>query len=680
MRERQRLRTRALELLGLYTVTVSGPLFIELSGEPKFFTSRQTSPSAFVAFALIVAVAPPLVLALAAAAAGIASKRAGAVVHAVWIALLALAGLGQIVSGLPSALAVVLALAGAAALSSLYLRTRPLRAVAAALAPLPLVAVLLFVFTGAAASEVRGADATPVVMLVLDEATGTSLLDARNQIDPQLFPNLARLVHDGTYYRNFTAAADETTRVMAGLMTGDKWHEHAKPTAAEYPHNLFTALGGTYRIHANEAASDFCPPGICQRRTRSGLDLLKAAGLIFAHRVLPGGLSDGLTSRRSIVSNAYDPQAAARQVTDTTRVHKAPLVLAELGEGRRPAHFEHWLRRIDGNVGRTLYFKHLLMPHVPWQYLPDGRLYRHRDDWIRGMSDPPAFGDRWLLIQDYQRHILQFAYVDKLVGQMVAKLKELGIYNKALVVITADNGESFLHKGHDRHVADAETFTDIASTPLFIKYPHQKHGGYDDRHFRTFDLLPTIADTVGIKLHWKLLGRSLRDPAAQVPDTVYVRREQHMEGSTFHISLAGYERKRRQALRAKLRTFPGGDVWRPGPDPRLIGRAVPGAPRANAVSAHLNPALGRVLTRVRPASNFMPSNVTGTLTGSGAGRPLALAVDGRIAAVGWSAKLAGDPHTYFTFMVEPSYLSAGRNRVALYEIRAGGRFRRIPFV
>ncbi|MDQ3858820.1 MAG: hypothetical protein M3327_10305 [Actinomycetota bacterium] len=74
------------------------------------------------------------------------------------------------------------------------------------------------------------ASRTPIVVVVFDEFTGQTLLDARNRIDPVLFPNFARLVRDGgVYYRNYTAAGDETTRVIAALLTGDKRHEHTLP-------------------------------------------------------------------------------------------------------------------------------------------------------------------------------------------------------------------------------------------------------------------------------------------------------------------------------------------------------------------------------------------------------------------------------------------------------------------
>ena len=48
-----------------------------------------------------------------------------------------------------------------------------------------------------------------------------------------------------------------------------------------------------------------------------------------------------------------------------------------------------------------------------------------------------------------QRHLLQLAYVDSLIGDLVQELKAQGIYDDALVVLTADHGISFEPGGAD---------------------------------------------------------------------------------------------------------------------------------------------------------------------------------------------------------------------------------------
>lgn len=471
--------------------------------------------------------------------------------------------------------------------------------------------------------------ATPVVMLVLDEFTGTSLLDARNEIDPARYPHFAALAGDGTYYRNFTAAADETTRVMAALMTGGMWNDHAHPTAAYYPRNLFTLFGPTYRLRVREAASDFCPRRLCH-------------------------------------AAPHDKQA----------------ILHELGGGRRPAGFDSWLQTIDGRADNTLYFKHLLLPHVPWQYLPDGQMYRrHPVEYVPGLNGPPSFSDTWLLQQGLQRHLFQVALVDRILGRLVDRLERIGLYEKALIVVTADNGESFLRKGHDRHIADAATFTDIASTPLLIKRPGQHDGGYDDRHVRTFDVVPTIADAVGLKLPWRVLGRSIF--RSKVPDRVEVHREQFGKGGVFSVSMSGYERARRRALDRKIALFGSGadgpGVFGIGPNRALIGRSVDELrpTDSTAVRGRITAEVRGLLGRVDTSSGFLPANVTGTVAGARRGTPVALALNGRIAAVGRTAQLAGDRHVYFSFFAPPAAFADGRNRAEVFTVGAGERLERI---
>ena len=61
----------------------------------------------------------------------------------------------------------------------------------------------------------------------------------------------------------------------------------------------------------------------------------------------------------------------------------------------------------------------------------------------------------------------------------MAKLKAEGIWDKALVVLTADHGVSFIPGQHRRSVT-AANFSDIASVPLFVKLPHEKVGRIDD--------------------------------------------------------------------------------------------------------------------------------------------------------------------------------------------------------
>jgi Sulfatase len=695
MGERVPVPVRGLHLGVLYALAVSQPLLNLLGNNADFFTSRQLTSGKVLWFALVVGLGIPLILYAIDTAAGFASEGIGWYVHLALICGLGLLLAAQIARKIidPSVGAIVLAAVLAGALTAIYARSAQLRSIVSLFAPLPLLVLALFLFNtpahkivfpgSTAAANVTVAGHVPVVFVAFDEFTGTSLLGRDNKIDARMFPNFAALTKDGTYYRNYTAAADETTRVMAGLMTGDMWHEHALPIAADYPHNLFTLFGKSYRMRVSEEATDLCPLKLCHQEGASSSSVFKDAGLVYLHQISPKPLEKKLTpvnetlgkfsdadadQKEDANSNNDVPATGSGAGTDNNRPHGRDKILNELGGGGRPARYEQWLRTIDAKADRTLYFKHVLLPHVPWQYLPDGQMYRtHAQEYIPGINQEPSFGDKWLLQQGYQRHVMQVGLVDRMVGQLVARLKQVGIYDKALIVITADNGESFLHPNHDRHIADATTYTDIASTPLLIKLPGKHDGGYDDRHVRTFDVVPTIADAAGLRMPWKVDGQSVLQHGAPAPVAVY--REQGKKGRVFRTSLAGYDRARRAALQRKTRLFSHG-LYGIGPHPELIGRQVAALSGELApAKAVLNPELRKALGAVDPDASYVPANLAGRIEDAPRGTPLALALNGKVAAVGWSAQLAGDKRVYFSFFAPPGSFEKGRNSARIYKIQ-----------
>ena len=77
----------------------------------------------------------------------------------------------------------------------------------------------------------------------------------------------------------------------------------------------------------------------------------------------------------------------------------------------RNKRFEDWIQNDQPSRRPALNFKHTLLPHVPWQYLPDGKQYRRR----RATRSPACRAsptrtdaDRVLL----QRHLLQTGFAD----------------------------------------------------------------------------------------------------------------------------------------------------------------------------------------------------------------------------------------------------------------------------
>ena len=83
------------------------------------------------------------------------------------------------------------------------------------------------------------------------------------------------------------------------------------------------------------------------------------------------------------------------------------------------------------------------------------------------------------------------------------------------------------------------------------------------------------------------------------------------------------------------------------------------------------------LHSVRRASGVVPAQIAGELRGGRAGgrRDLAVAVNGRVEAVGRSFHLRGDPREYYAMMVPEAALREGPNSVQVLQVARDGRVR-----
>ena len=85
---------------------------------------------------------------------------------------------------------------------------------------------------------------------------------------------------------------------------------------------------------------------------------------------------------------------------------------------------------------------------------------------------------------------------------------QLGVYDQALVIVTADHGASYRESTPRRGIS-VRNLADIVRVPLFIKLPGQRDGAIVDGIAESVDVLPTIADVLGMRLPFPVDGRSL---------------------------------------------------------------------------------------------------------------------------------------------------------------------------
>jgi hypothetical protein len=130
-------------------------------------------------------------------------------------------------------------------------------------------------------------------------------------------------------------------------------------------------------------------------------------------------------------------------------------------------------------------------------------------------------------------------------------------------------------------------------------------------------------------------------------------------------------------VRRRLRQLGSGD-WASlftafGPHRELIGRPVADVGAASGIRGRLT--LARSFAHVRRRSGVVPTQIAGRIHGSGPGheRDIAVAVNGRIVAVGRSFHLRGQAVESFSVMVPEDTLREGRNRIEVLEVADNGR-------
>jgi arylsulfatase A-like enzyme len=88
------------------------------------------------------------------------------------------------------------------------------------------------------------------------------------------------------------------------------------------------------------------------------------------------------------------------------------------------------------------------------------------------------------------RYDAEIAYTDAALGRLFAAMKELGLFDPALIVLTSDHGEHFQERGLWRH--GNSLYAPLLDVPLVVKYPHQQEEAVVEVPVTTLDLVPTV--------------------------------------------------------------------------------------------------------------------------------------------------------------------------------------------
>ena len=149
-----------------------------------------------------------------------------------------------------------------------------------------------------------------------------------------------------------------------------------------------------------------------------------------------------------------------------------------------------WIRERAGRP--FFFFLHLYEPHAPYEA-------------------PEPFASRYP--DPYDGEV---AAADAVVGDLVAELKRLGIYDRATVVLLSDHGEGLGDHGEGQH--GIFLYRETLQVPLLVKLPGGKRGGERiAAPAQLADVTPTLLSLAGLEVPRELPGLFSPGPSGDAP-------------------------------------------------------------------------------------------------------------------------------------------------------------------
>ena len=326
---------------------------------------------------------------------------------------------------------------------------------------------------------------TQIILISVDTLRGDHLSSYGYSRDTS--PNISRLVEDSMYYTQAYPNGCWTMPSHMSLLTGTLPSRHGVSSYWGAPFETYQVLNQSIQTMT---------------------EILKARHIhTMKFALLPDelGFSKGFD-----MNNSYDPF-----FNETV--------------------LQNVLQEIDNFKEKDFFlFVHTWMVHAPYtncHFLESGKIPREEWDYINNFREISPIKDR--LVDDFRDYLVKYNlynpvdcvtlydsgihYVDRYIGKMIDKLKELGIYKEAMVIIVGDHGEHF-----DEHFPDLfysyhgkEFYEEFIKVPLILKYPYGFQSGTAAQTVSLVDVFPTVFDFYEWPIPGFVQGESLLKPVQQ---------------------------------------------------------------------------------------------------------------------------------------------------------------------
>jgi arylsulfatase A-like enzyme len=399
------------------------------------------------------------------------------------------------------------------------------------LIPTALAAALLLLAPGCGRREAAPENRGPNIVLIVVDAMRADRLSCYGY-DRPTSPNLDALAAEGVLFTDAMAQGAETVTSIPSLLTGRLPREHGV---------LWVQLDG--KVYSG--------PGL---RLPTLAEMLKKHGYVTAAISASPLVGPGIGVDRGF--DYFDQECG--------RVSVWQLKSADKLNQRA----QLWLDRYRPGQGPFFLYLHYLDTHN--QYRPPSAFaafgrpgYTSRDNQVNAdyndVFDPQqwtpvtdrALAEHGLSRRDVERlsdlYDGEVACADHYIGELLLRLKHLGLYDDTIIVVTADHGEAFLEHQEIKH--GGSLYQELLRVPLILRLPGLRGGQEVQELVEGIDLVPTLLDAAGIKTSAKMSGHSY--------DQALVRGEKIPP----RIGLAELPSRKMEAVRdgsLKLIASPGG--------------------------------------------------------------------------------------------------------------------------
>ncbi len=339
---------------------------------------------------------------------------------------------------------------------------------------------------GAFGRSVEAKARRPDVVVLLIDALRADRLSS-DGYRRQTTPAIDGLARDGVLFRQAVAQSTFTKSSVATLFTGRYPYQHG-------------VYWGSLRLSSGQVISDL----LREEETTLAEELRKrgyltAAWVQNSHLRRVMGFAQGFVSYR-------DSQGSIE------RIHRA---------------FRPWLR---GPGRRYPYFAYLhyidlhdpYRPEPPYDtlFLPEGERLGDGGDVYAGI-DLDEWGAYLAAVREGRRQPSaaevegfealydgQLRYIDDQIGELLQELRDLGLYDRSLIVVTSDHGDGFMEHGFISH--STTPYEELVRVPLVVKFPDGRFAGrVVERQVRLVDVMPTVLEAAGARRWPEIAGCSL---------------------------------------------------------------------------------------------------------------------------------------------------------------------------